>query len=70
MRKLILLAIIMVVSATVVISQDNSSATENSKLYIGLKAGTNYSNVYDVNGNQFAADTKLRFFILLGEKRR
>ena len=61
MRKLILLAILMVVSATVVISQDNSSATENSKLYIGLKAGTNYSNVYDVSGNQFAADAKFGF---------
>lgn len=61
MRKLILLAFIIVASMTMVKSQDNSSATSSDKLYIGIKAGTNYSNVYDVNGNQFAADAKFGF---------
>jgi hypothetical protein len=36
-----------------------TSATDNrSKLTLGLKAGTNYSNVYDSQGENFVADGK------------
>ena len=61
MRKLILLALISIASFTVVKSQEGNSNTGLERLQIGIKAGTNYSNVYDVNGNQFAADYKFGF---------
>jgi hypothetical protein len=61
MRKFILLAFMSVVSITVVRSQENNITGGIDRLQIGIKAGTNYSNVYDVNGNQFAADSKFGF---------
>ena len=39
---------------------DNTTDFRN-KLMFGLKAGVNYSNVYDSQGDQFTADPKLGF---------
>ena len=52
MKKILL--IIAIVGVIVV----NSNAQTRSKLHIGLKAGTNYSNVYDSEGEAFNADAK------------
>ena len=52
MKKILL--IIAIVGVIVV----NSNAQTRSKLHIGLKAGTNYSNVYDSEGEKFNADAK------------
>ena len=47
-------------------AQDNNSAQGNGadsrdKLQLGLKAGVNYSNVYDAQGEEFNADSKFGF---------
>lgn len=42
-------------------SQSESSDNDGTGLSIGLKAGANVSNVYDVEGEEFQADPKLGF---------
>lgn len=40
-------------------TETTSSSTDNrEKLFFGLKVGTNYSNVYDSQGEDFVADSK------------
>lgn len=39
-------------------AQTTTTADNRSKLTLGLKAGTNYSNVYDSQGENFVADGK------------
>lgn len=50
---------VMLCCITASIAQDDNDA--RSKLHIGLKAGANYSNVYDTRGDQFTADPKFGF---------
>ena len=50
--------------ALVTLSVTNSNAQSTDKrdaLSFGIKAGTNYSNVYDEEGNDFVADSKFGF---------
>lgn len=43
----------------IAIAQESSTDTDNrEKLQFGLKAGLNYSNVYDEKGDEFEADAK------------
>ena len=59
MKKLAIFigALLLGISASV--AQDDNDA--RSRLHIGLKAGANYSNVYDERGDQFTADPKFGF---------
>ena len=52
MKKIILIA------AVLIIAVNNIDAQERDKIHIGLKVGTNYSNVYDIKGEDFSADYK------------
>lgn len=55
--KKITLAILALVSTATINAQENDSDKENN-LRIGIKAGLNYSNVYDERGDDFVADGK------------
>ena len=53
---------ILVVSSSLLSAQEGSNETDNrEKFQIGLKAGLNFSNVYDSNGEEFSADPKFGF---------
>ncbi|MDQ3047785.1 MAG: PorT family protein [Bacteroidota bacterium] len=62
MKKITLLSAMFVLATTIVTAQDSSNDTDNrEKFQIGFKAGLNYSNVYDEQGDQFQADAKFGF---------
>jgi len=57
MKKLILIATLFV--SYTGMAQEGSNDTDNrEKFQFGLKAGLNYSNVYDESGDEFTADAK------------
>jgi hypothetical protein len=56
MRKLILMALSIAITANVSMAQ--STTDTRDKLMLGLKAGGNYSNVYDSKSESFYADPK------------
>ena len=59
MKKIVLLASFIVALTSLSIAQESSNQTHNPhKLQFGLKAGLNYSNVYDEEGDEFNADSK------------
>jgi hypothetical protein len=59
MKKLTLIAVLFLSYAGTLIAQGNSNDTDNrEKLQFGIKAGLNYSNVYDEEGEEFRADPK------------
>jgi hypothetical protein len=62
MNKSILLVIALMTSYSVVSAQEAAGSVDaREKLVIGLKAGGNYSNVYDSKGEEFQADGKVGF---------
>jgi hypothetical protein len=60
MRKLMLMIMALAFMSSYVIAQGNANDTR-SKFQLGLKAGTNYANVYDTQGEEFRADGKFGF---------
>lgn len=58
MNKLILIAAAMVSITLNSYGQDNNVTDFRNKVTFGLKAGLNYSNVYDSQGEEFQADSK------------
>ncbi|TVR79495.1 MAG: PorT family protein [Saprospirales bacterium] len=60
MKKLILLTIAVTFMATSMVGQSGSEDTR-AQFQFGLKAGTNYANVYDERGEEFRADGKFGF---------
>ena len=58
MKKIILSVLMVTITTTVVQAQDDT-VNERVGLQIGVKAGANYSNVYDAQGEEFTADPKL-----------
>ncbi len=60
MKKIsIIIASIFMTNICVSVAQNKSNETDNrEKLQFGLKAGLNYSNVYDANGDAFKTDAK------------
>jgi hypothetical protein len=57
MKKSITLLVLTVFAVSNLVAQ--TIATDNrEKLFLGLKVGTNYSNVYDSQGENFVADAK------------
>ncbi|HEX7493112.1 MAG TPA: porin family protein [Bacteroidales bacterium] len=60
MKKYILTIATIIFFANIISAQDNSSDLRNS-LQFGLKAGANFSNVYDSKNQEFNADFKVGF---------
>jgi hypothetical protein len=58
MKKYVIITGLCLSLTSVGISQNNDETDNREKFQIGLKAGLNYSNVYDENGDQFKADAK------------
>jgi len=58
MKKIILLITVIAFMANYVVAQDNDS---RSQFTFGIKAGGNFANVYDEQGEEFRADGKLGF---------
>jgi hypothetical protein len=59
MKKLSIITVILVSFTSIGIAQESSNETDHrEKLQFGLKAGLNYSNVYDTKGDQFKANAK------------
>jgi hypothetical protein len=59
MKKLVTLVVLAVVALT---TTGNAQDTDpRNKLYLGMKAGYNYANVYDTEGENFQADGKVGF---------
>jgi hypothetical protein len=59
MKKITFLAALFLSCTGAVLAQDNSEDTDNrEKLQFGLKAGINYSNVYDERDEEFKAESK------------
>jgi hypothetical protein len=62
MKITLIIAALLSITTSVVIAQDGSDETDNrEKLQFGLKAGMNYSNIYDSKGEEFTADAKFGF---------
>ncbi len=59
MKKIILTIIVVVCVIAVSSAQDERSTDFRSDLQFGMKAGFNYSNVYDSKGEQFESFAKL-----------
>jgi hypothetical protein len=59
MKKITIIAALFMSSTGIITAQDGSNDTDNrEKLQFGLKAGMNYSNVYDERAEDFKADAK------------
>lgn len=54
-----IVVVMLAISSSYAQTETTSSTTDNrEKLFFGLKVGTNYSNVYDSQGEDFVADAK------------
>lgn len=62
MKKILIIISLITASTFSVLAQEDSNDMDNrEKLQFGLKAGLNYSNVYDAKGEEFNADAKFGF---------
>ncbi|MHB1278133.1 MAG: porin family protein [Bacteroidia bacterium] len=61
MKKLLLSLTTLLAISTASSAQDASPTDLRSSLLFGFKAGINYSNVYDSEGEDFQADSKIGF---------
>jgi len=59
MKKSILILLAIAGMATVCNAQNSTDYREN--IHFGIKAGVNFANVYDTEGEEFAADGKIGF---------
>ena len=62
MKKIILLIVAITFIANIIVAQDNSNDLRD-KLQFGMKAGANFSNIYDSKNQEFNADFKLGFAV-------
>jgi Outer membrane protein beta-barrel domain len=60
MKKITLIIVTIAFMVNIIRAQDNSTDLRD-KLQFGLKAGINFSNVYDTKGQEFNADFKVGF---------
>jgi hypothetical protein len=58
MKKAILTIALITLSVSNSIAQESTSTDNREKLFFGFKVGTNYSNVYDSESEDFVADSK------------
>jgi hypothetical protein len=61
MKKAIIMVAFAALATTSLTAQTTSTTDNRSKLTLGVKVGTNYSNVYDSKGDDFVADGKFGF---------
>jgi len=61
MKKVILKIAFVTIAVTNSNAQTTTTTDNRGAVSFGLKAGTNYSNVYDEQGNDFVADSKFGF---------
>lgn len=61
MKNLILAITVFAAMTGNAVAQETTDTDLRSKLMFGFKAGTNYSNVYDSEGEEFQADAKFGF---------
>lgn len=61
MLKLILITLLAILTNLGVSQAQNSRSRFSDGFKFGIKAGTNYANIYDSNGDQFTADGKFGF---------
>ena len=59
--KKILLTFVAIIFAINIINAQNNNSDLRDNLQFGLKAGTNFSNVYDSKNQEFNADFKIGF---------
>lgn len=50
---------IFMLTAILLMASNNKSYAQSDQIHIGLRAGLNYSNVYDSQGQEYTADGKL-----------
>jgi len=60
MKKIILIIVAITFMANIIVAQDNSTDLRD-KLQFGMKAGANFSNIYDSKNQEFNADFKVGF---------
>jgi len=58
MKKVIIMIALVTLSVTNSKAQESTLTDNREKLFFGVKLGTNYSNVYDSEGEDFVADGK------------
>ena len=58
MKKLSIITAMIVSFTSIGIAQDSKETDNREKFQVGLKAGLNYSNVYDAQGEQFTSKAK------------
>lgn len=61
MKKIAIITSLFVALTSIGISQTSEETDNREKFQFGLKAGLNYSNVYDEKGEEFKADAKFGF---------
>jgi hypothetical protein len=62
MKKTILIATIITIFANCINAQNNDkNVQDRDQFHFGIKAGANYSNLYDIKGQDFTADYKFGF---------
>lgn len=61
MKKVFLIATVASVLFSINIKAQNDDSDSREKISFGVKAGANYSNVWDEQGQDFRADSKLGF---------
>jgi hypothetical protein len=60
MKKIILIIVAITFMANIIVAQDNNNDLRD-KLQFGMKAGANFSNIYDSKNQEFNADFKVGF---------
>lgn len=60
MKRVMIMILTVTSLANIVSAQDNTTDLRNNIMF-GLKAGANFSNVYDIKGEGFVADPKFGF---------
>jgi hypothetical protein len=61
MKKIVAIMILIVTTVTTNSNAQGGAADRRNELYLGLKGGINYSNVYDSQGEKFEAESKVGF---------
>jgi hypothetical protein len=61
MKKLVMIVAVCLSIKSVATAQNTGNTDNREKFQVGLRAGLNYSNVYDSKGEEFKADAKFGF---------
>jgi hypothetical protein len=61
MKNIMILSLVIAAAATTTYAQKNKDRDPRSRFYVGPKAGYNFANVYDTQGENFDADGRVGF---------